>query len=80
MLCTATSLHAVTTGVLCAQANFAWAYATLGVMPSRECMDALCGHAEATLMTFAPQNISNTAWALATLHHARPVCLPSQSI
>lgn len=51
------------------QANFAWAYATLGVAPSNACLDALCEHARAHLAAFPPQNISNTAWALATLQH-----------
>ena len=50
-------------------ANTISAYAYLDHKPPDAFLEVLCKHAAAELPHFAPQNISNTIWALATLKH-----------
>ena len=57
------------------QANLVWAYATLGEKPDVRCLDALASFACSHLKEFSPQNISNSAWAMATLQYKNMVCL-----
>ena len=51
-----------------------WAYATLGEKPDVRCLDALASFACRNLKEFSPQNISNSAWAMATLQYKNMVC------
>ena len=60
--------------LLCVQANLVWAYATVGEKPDVRCLDALAGFACKNLRDFSPQNISNSAWAMATLQYKNMVC------
>lgn len=50
-----------------------WAYATLGVPPEGRCLDTLAEFACRNLHEFSPQNISNSAWAMATLQYKNMV-------
>ena len=49
------------------QANFLWAYATLGEPVSKDCLASLAARAQSQLPHFTEQGLSNTAWALATM-------------
>lgn len=55
------------------QANLVWAYATLAEKPDVHCLDALASFACRNLQEFSPQNISNSAWAMATLQYKNMV-------
>lgn len=55
------------------QANLVWAYATLGEKPDVRCLDALASFACRNLKEYSPQNISNSAWAMATLQYKNTV-------
>ena len=57
----------------CLQANFLWAYATLGERVTGSCSAALASNALALLPRFNPQELSNTAWALASMDILEPV-------
>ena len=67
----------------CAQANFLWAYATLGECVGASCVAALATRALTLLPHFSAQGLSNTAWALASMDILEPVssltnlCCPS---
>ena len=67
----------------CAQANFLWAYATMGERMTGSCSAALTVCALPLLPRFNAQNLSNTAWALASMDILEPVrsltnlCYPS---
>ena len=47
----------------------------LGVLAPLPSCQALVGHAMRLLPDFSPQNLSNTAWALATLREHEPMRL-----
>ena len=49
------------------QANFAWAYATLGQPLGTACLEALAAQAQKQLPHFKPQDLANTMWAFAKL-------------
>ena len=55
------------------QANFLWAYATLGEPMGGACLAALAAQAQRQLPRFKEQNLSNMAWALATMGAREPV-------
>ena len=55
------------------QANFLWAYATLGERVSGSCAAALASSALNLLPRFDEQHLSNTAWALASMDILEPV-------
>ena len=54
---------------LVAQANTAWAFATLEHSPGAELLEGIAAAAEAKLGEFTAQNISNLLYALARLEH-----------
>ena len=51
------------------QANFPWAYATLGERMGVACLEALATQAHAQLSHFNAQNITNMMWAFAKLSY-----------
>ena len=55
------------------QANFLWAYATLGERVSGSCLAALTACALPLLPRFNAQHLGNTAWALASMDILEPV-------
>ena len=55
------------------QVNFLWAYATLGEPMGAACLAALAAQAQNQLPRFKEQNLSNMAWALATMGAHEPV-------
>ena len=57
----------------CVQANFLWAYATLGERVGSSCLAALASNALTLLPRFNAQELSNTAWALASIDISEPV-------
>ncbi len=57
-----------------------WAYATLGEKPDVRCIDALASFACNHLKEFSPQNISNSAWAMATLQYRNMVRLAADLV
>ena len=57
----------------CVQANFLWAYATLGERMDGSCSAALASHALTLLPRFNAQELCNTAWALASMDILEPV-------
>ena len=61
-------LHSKATFIL--QANFPWAYATLGVRMGSACLEALAAQAQKQLPQFKPQNLANMMWAFAKLSYS----------
>ena len=57
----------------CVQANFLWAYATLGERVGESCLAALVTNALTLLPCFNAQELGNTAWALAGMDILEPV-------
>ena len=57
----------------CVQANFLWAYAILGERMDGRCLAALASKALTLLPRFSAQELSNTAWALASMDILEPV-------
>ena len=55
---------------LCAQANFPWAYATLGERLGCACLEALAAQAQKQLPSFTAQNLANMMWAFAKLEYS----------
>ena len=55
------------------QVNFLWGYATLGEPMDGACLAALVAQAQSQLPRFKEQNLSNMAWALATMGAHEPV-------
>ena len=55
--------------MLCAQANFLWAYATLGERMGGASLEALAAQAQKQLPQFNSQNVANMMWAFAKLKY-----------
>ena len=55
------------------QANFLWAYATLGERVTGTCSSALASNALTLLACFNTLELSNTAWSLASMDILEPV-------
>ena len=72
-MCTVAPIHCITAcdaPALCAQANFLWAYATLGERMGSASLEALAAQAQTQLPSFTAQNLANMMWASAKLEYS----------